>query len=415
MSDRKIQLPKIKFLDLIKSRFANFYLRAMTHPFQTALVFILLTWIGVGYIEYKIEDGLKPEGYNIKSAEDGIWWGIVTLLTIGYGDRFPVSTEGRILAGFLMISGVVGIAVVTAKISSFFLERALMERSGFVDTNLLRNHFVICGWKTEMPSFLTSILDANRGMDPGTIVLINNAPIAEIENLLQVPRLKKVKVIHADFYIELNLKRAAPERASKILILADATPDQAGNIPTLTEADARTIMTAMTLNNIAKGTPVVAEILDPSMDQYLRLAHVNEIVYSRDYSRLLLALSSASVGVTNIFHDLLSPHSPYFISTREIPENMFLQTYDKLYSYFRESRPKEVLIGVLENSGNSHVAKEIAIRKAQQTPNIAQLVQNLQGVKSLRFNQPKFGPSRDYVIKDGSMAIVIEDRAVANV
>ena len=47
------------------------------------------------------------------------------------------------------------------------------------------------------------------------------------------------------------------------------TQKDCGVIPTRTEADARTVMTAMTLSNIAKGTSVAAEILDNSMDQYL--------------------------------------------------------------------------------------------------------------------------------------------------
>ena len=68
------------------------------------------------------------------------------------------------------------------------------------------------------------------------------------------------------------------------------------------------------------------------------------------------------------------------------------------------------MIGILENSGNSHVAKENALRKAQQTPNIQELVSNLQQVKSLRFNNPNFSPKSDYLIRDGVMVIVIENR-----
>lgn len=380
----------------------------MANPFLTALFFILIVWMGVAALELAVE--VHAEGHNINNVEDAIWWGIVTLLTVGYGDRFPVTTLGRISASFLMVVGVVGIAIITAKISSYFLERALRERRGFVDTQTLKNHFVICGWKGEMSNFLLHIIDSNKTIRDEDIVLVNNVADSEIENILNIPRLKKVKVIKGDFFVEVNLKRAAPERAKKILILADATPSQSGEIPTLTEADARTIMTAMTLSNIAKGTPVVAEILDSAMDQYLRLAHVSEIIYSRDYSRLLLAMASTGTGVTNIFHDLLNPHSPYFITTQEIPDACLNQSYQNLQLNFAKTHPKDTVIGILENSGNSHVAKEAAIRKAQQTPNIAQLVHNLQGVKTLRFNQPLFGPQPEYLVKEGAMAIVIENR-----
>ena len=382
------------------------YLKAS--PFVSALIFIFCAWNFISIVVLYFER--NAEGHNINTLEESIWWGIVTLLTVGYGDKYPVTTEGRFFAGLLMVSGVVGIAVVTAKISSFFLERALRERRGFVDATLLHDHFVICGWKNEMSTFLLNVLDSNKDMKAEDIVLLNSAPDAEVESMMEVPRLKKVKVVKGDFFIELNLKKVAPEKASKILILADATPGPGGKIPTMTEADARTIMTAMTLNSIAKGTPVAAEILDAAMDQYLRLAQVNEIVYTRDYSRMLVAMSSTGTGVTNIFHELLSPHSPYFLTTLDIPDHFQQKPYSELQEMFSRERRGQTLVGILENSGNSHVAKENAIRKAQQTPDIAQLVANLKGVKILKFNQPLFGPSPDYLIRDNCMAIVIENR-----
>jgi voltage-gated potassium channel len=380
----------------------------MVNPFVSALGFILVTWFVIAFLVLLVEGSYKDG--NIKTLEDSVWWGVVTLLTVGYGDKYPVTSTGRMLGGVLMFAGVAGIAIITAKISSFFLERALRERRGFVDTQTLKGHFVICGWKSEMGNFLLHILDSNSSIRDQDIVLLNSAPDSEIEILLGLPQLKNVKVIRGDFYVEVNLKRAAPEKAAKILILADATPNQTGQIPTLTEADARTIMTAMTLNNIARGTPVVAEILDSAMDQYLKLAHVNEIIYSRDYSRLLLAMASTGTGVTNIFHELLNPHSPFFLTTKEVPAEALHQSYEKLQQIFHKAFPQDRVIGILENSGNSHVAKETAIRKAQQTPNIMQLVTNLQEVKALKFNQPNFNPQPDFIVREGAMAIVIENR-----
>jgi voltage-gated potassium channel len=47
----------------------------------------------------------SPES-NIKTAEDAIWWSLTTITTVGYGDRYPVTTEGRMIAGILMCAGV---------------------------------------------------------------------------------------------------------------------------------------------------------------------------------------------------------------------------------------------------------------------------------------------------------------------
>jgi len=82
----------------------------------------------------------------------------------------------------------------------------------------------------------------------------------------------------------------------KVLILADRTPNQSGVVVTMTEVDARTIMTAMTLSSMARGTLVAAEILDAKMDQYLKIAQVSEVIYSREYSRLLLGNAAGGTG-----------------------------------------------------------------------------------------------------------------------
>jgi voltage-gated potassium channel len=58
---------------------------------------------------------------NIKTAEDAIWWSYVTITTVGYGDKFPVTTEGRIIGVILMTAGVGLFGTLTGFISSWFL------------------------------------------------------------------------------------------------------------------------------------------------------------------------------------------------------------------------------------------------------------------------------------------------------
>lgn len=377
------------------------------YPATVALSFVVLVWFVAPYFIWKAEAGAT--GANITSYLDSLWYGIVTMLTVGYGDRYAVTSDGRLWASFMMLVGVFGMGILTAKISSIFLEKALRDRRGVVDSESLNKHFIICGWKSEMSSLLTHIL-ASTDIPATQIVLVNNAPDSEIETMHEFPHLKKVKVVRGDFFQADILKRAAPEKAQKVLIIADATPGPDGAVPTRTEADARTVMTAMILANLAKSTPVAAEILDSQMDQYLRLAHVHEIIYSRDYSRLLLALASTGTGVTNIFHDLLDPSSPYLLTTTVIPPEGFNITFAQLRVLLQRQNPDFTLLGLLENSGNGHQAKEMALKKAQQTPNISKLVENLKSVKSLRFNHPLFSPPDDYVIPEGSMAIVIRRR-----
>ena len=67
-----------------------------------ALIAILLHVIGSISI-LQVESA--PES-NIKTAEDALWWSLTTMTTVGYGDRYPITTEGRLIASVLMCAGV---------------------------------------------------------------------------------------------------------------------------------------------------------------------------------------------------------------------------------------------------------------------------------------------------------------------
>jgi voltage-gated potassium channel len=62
------------------------------------------------------------EGSNIKNFGDGLWWAMTTVTTVGYGDKFPVTTEGRILAVTLMIMGISLVGVITASVAAWFVK-----------------------------------------------------------------------------------------------------------------------------------------------------------------------------------------------------------------------------------------------------------------------------------------------------
>jgi voltage-gated potassium channel len=61
-------------------------------------------------------------GSNIHSYPDALWWAVVTVTTVGYGDRFPVTGGGRTVAVILMLVGIGLIGVLTATVASFFVQ-----------------------------------------------------------------------------------------------------------------------------------------------------------------------------------------------------------------------------------------------------------------------------------------------------
>lgn len=65
------------------------------------IAFLMVLFSSISILQFET----TPES-NIKTAEDAIWWSYTTLTTVGYGDKYPVTTEGRLIAMLLMTTGV---------------------------------------------------------------------------------------------------------------------------------------------------------------------------------------------------------------------------------------------------------------------------------------------------------------------
>ena len=87
------------------------------------LIWLLTAWIAVMLLTsiglYLAEVGVNEA---VTSPLDALWWGITTMTTVGYGDVYPVTLEGRIAAAILMLLGIGLFSAITAIGTSFLLE-----------------------------------------------------------------------------------------------------------------------------------------------------------------------------------------------------------------------------------------------------------------------------------------------------
>lgn len=114
----------LRLLRLVRA-FSGVY-RALQHVERMArhrgLAWLFVTWLGVMVIcsifLYAAEDGINE---TVTSPLDALWWGVVTLTTVGYGDVYPRTFEGRMAASVLMLLGIGLFSAITATITSFML------------------------------------------------------------------------------------------------------------------------------------------------------------------------------------------------------------------------------------------------------------------------------------------------------
>jgi voltage-gated potassium channel len=74
---------------------------------------------------------------NIVDFGDAIWWAVTTMTTVGYGDRFPVTPVGRLVAFGLMIGGIALLGTVTATLASWLVETVAAEKEQAEDIQVM--------------------------------------------------------------------------------------------------------------------------------------------------------------------------------------------------------------------------------------------------------------------------------------
>ena len=87
-------------------------------PFLAAAAVVVLSGAALALAFEHEQPGASIDDYG-----QAVWWAIVTCTTVGYGDEFPVTTGGRIIAVFLMILGISIVSMITASVAALFVDQ----------------------------------------------------------------------------------------------------------------------------------------------------------------------------------------------------------------------------------------------------------------------------------------------------
>lgn len=375
------------------SKKLNFLFQSIT--FKLLFYLILIVFIATIFIF-----AIETQNKSFSSIFDAFWYVIVTLTTVGYGDIVPQTAWGKWIGIFTIISGVALVALATGQLASILIEVQLKKGRGLMKLKRIQNHLIICGWKSDFISFLHELLNNNPELEPDDIVLVNNESQELMQTVLADPDLAKINYIHGEYFDDNILRRAKINSAKKIIVLADDTGRYSPS-----EIDSKTVMTVLTVESINKSIYISAELFDPKFQKYLERSHCDEIILSKEFSKKLIINSAKGSGFSHIIEELLSPKKDTQLLTIDFPDKFINKPYKELYDYFKNRN--ELLIGMLEYTGNFYLRKKEAILEAQKTPDISKLVENLKDIKKLRGNEPVLNPDDNYIIKKYSKAIIL--------
>jgi voltage-gated potassium channel len=117
-----------------------------TNLFRLAALATVFLTVLAGAVESTVDSG------DFKTFWDGVWWAAVTVTTVGYGDLYPTSVPGRIVAIVVMLVGIGFLAVLTATIASYFVKSDRGEEFDTITDALKRIEADLAALKTRLES-----------------------------------------------------------------------------------------------------------------------------------------------------------------------------------------------------------------------------------------------------------------------
>jgi len=299
-------------------------------------VFILMAALAVYALESHVNQA------QFRSVGDSMWWAIVTMTTVGYGDKIPMTAGGRAVAVFIMFGGVVLISVLTATVSSILVTRVIKENQGLKQIRF-KNHTIICGWNYNTEDIIRTF--NKHAPSPFNIVLVNELPPDRVEQYLHEFRNVNIRFVRGDFTKEAPLHLANIKAASAVIIL----PDLSTGISQQT--DDRTLLATLTIKSLNPKVKVYAHIVNRSNYPHLKRARADEVLVSDEYIGFFLANHILYPGAPQVVDELLDDEHGQYVRRIQIPREYVGKSFGDFFMHLKTEK-NWTLIGLARDAEN---------------------------------------------------------------
>ena len=297
-------------------------IRAKKFEFLTLLIFTSIIVLMSSVIIYVMEAN-NPES-PINTLFDALYWSIVTISTVGYGDITPVSTEGQMVAMFVIIAGIGVFSFTTSLIVTSFTEKLdeIKDLKVIDDIAKIKEFYLICGYESVAREVAEKLSKNNK-----VIILDENE-----ENVTQAKR---------DGFMAINHDPGSIKSYKKLRINIQT---QVKAIICLGKDDVENVYTALTVRSFNKDVFILSILKHKTNKNKLNFAGVNEIVYEKE---LIGVIAREFVGQHVAFEAIHALRSKYTsIDVDEILVNeRILQSYSSV-GELDNVRYRIVLLGI---------------------------------------------------------------------
>ena len=280
--------------------------------------------------------------------DQSFWFSVYTLFAGEPVPSSPQTLSGKIVAVFLMFMGMTIFAIFAGTVSAFMVDRIRVE-GRVVEWDTLEDHIVICGWTPKTKIIINEYRASPNTRKTPIVVITEHAP-DEFEG--EAKGWTNVMFIHDDFTKVGALIRAGIRNAKTCLVLTDTTGGRSEQ-----DADARTILAALTVEKINEEVYTCAELVNRSYATHLETGKVNDFVVSGEYGAHMLAQAAMNRGLINVLSELLTYERGNEFHRIKIPTKWIGQTFDQKLGDVQKSA-NAILLAVHSSDDEPNVNPE---------------------------------------------------------
>ena len=265
------------------------------------------------------------------SFPSAIWWSVVTLTTVGYGDISPSTLGGRLIGILIMFCGIGVLGIFSATVASVLVERKLKEDRGMQSFDF-EDHIILCEWNHRAKEIVQELHADHLGQEV-PIVLVAEIDLKPIDN-------DNLYFIQGTINEE-TLNRANLEKASSTIILGDDRLEPGAR-------DAKVVLSTLTVESLNPDVYTIVELVDATNIRHCERAQANEIIVGSEFSSKLISRATMDHGISKVVSELLSSRFGNNLFKIPVPASMAGQTFLNVFSRMKQDHDSTVLAVVLK-------------------------------------------------------------------
>ena len=245
---------------------------------------------------------LRTDYSGPESLADSFWYGIVTLSTVGYGDKFPVTTGGKITGFFLIVFTFTFLGALIGMVSDAVMEARRREELG-MDGTKFKDHIVICGWTNIGRVSLQELLATEQQV----VVITNDQD--DIPVIQDLGTKKQVYTVFGEYSNAVILERANIEEARTVIVA--------------TGEDTKNLITALTIKGRNPAVRIIVSIREEELKQTLYSAGVTYVSSPAEMTGRLVASAAFEPQVARFVEDITSATAGFDLLQYPVTEGFF--------------------------------------------------------------------------------------------